>query len=172
MRPLLLPLITAFAVTANATPTPTEGVVRMPGLWLMSTNTAGATAQPSSFHVCIGSRARDEVLAHPGSILANCSDERWSKDEHYTYYWASCDAKGERATVEAKFAGDFKYNFQGEFTITFSAPVDGVRLIRAEIDGRRLAPCRGGLPEGKFLIKGQDGVGNLNLGESASPPAR
>ena len=27
-------------------------------------------------------------------------------------------------------------------------------------------------PEGRFLIKGQDGVGNLNLGEPIRQPAR
>jgi len=47
-----------------------------------------------------------------------------------------------------------------------------VKVAKMEIDGRRLAPCRADLPEGKFLVKGQDGVGNLNLGEPIRQPAR
>ena len=141
-------------------------------LLLLLTTAIAAAAQTSSFHICIGSPARDDVLAHPGSALANCRDERWSKDEHYSYYQAVCDAKGGSAVVEGKFFGDFKYNFQGEFTTTFSSPADGVKVAKMEIDGRRLAPCRADLPEVKFLVKGQDGVGNLNLGEPIRPPAR
>ena len=172
MRRLLLLLTTAIAATAHASPTPIDSPIRMQGLWLMNTTPLGPAAQTSSFHVCIGSPARDDVLAHPGSTLANCREERWSKDEHYSYYQAVCDAKGGSAVVEGKFFGDFKYNFQGEFTTTFSSPTDGVKVTKTEIDGRRLAPCKSDLPEGKFLIKGQDGVGNLNLGEPIRQPAR
>lgn len=172
MRRLLLLLTTAIAATAHASPTPMDSPVRMSGLWLMNTAPLSAAAQTSSFHICIGSPARDDVLAHPGSALANCRDERWSKDQYYSYYHAVCDAKGGSAVVEGKFFGDFKYNFQGEFTTTFSSPADGVKVAKMEIDGRRLAPCRADLPEGKFLVKGQDGVGNLNLGEPIRQPAR
>ncbi len=169
----LLPLLLATAaLTAHAAPTPAQPPARLPGLWLMNTGPAGEAAKVSSFHLCVGSPARDDVLAHPGSALANCRDERWSKDEHYSYYQAVCDAKGGSAVVEGKFFGDFKYNFQGEFTTTFSSPADGVKVTKTEIDGRRLAPCRADLPEGKFLVKGQDGVGNLNLGEPVRQPAR
>ena len=172
MRRLLLLLTTAIAATAHASPTPMDSPTRMSGLWLMNTTSVGAAPQGSSFHVCICSPARDDVLAHPGSVLANCREERWSKDEHYSYYQAVCDAKGGSAAVDGKFFGDFKYNFQGELTTTFSSPDDGVKVSKLEIDGRRLAPCKGDLPEGKFLIKGQDGVGNLNLGEPIRQPAR
>jgi hypothetical protein len=172
MRRLLLLLTTTLVATAHASPTPMNGPTRMSGLWLMNTAAAKAAVQTSSFHICVGSPARDDVLAHPGSVLANCRDERWSKDEHYSYYQAVCDAKGGPAVVEGKFFGDFKYNFQGEFTATFSSPVDGMKVAKTEIDGRRLAPCKSDMPEGKFLIKGQDGVGNLNLGEPIRPQAR
>jgi len=172
MRRLLLLLTPFLAATAHASPMPTEAPIRMAGLWLMNASPAGAAAQTSSFHICIGAPARDDVLAHPGSALKNCRDERWSKDEHYTYYQASCEAKGGSAAVEARFAGDFKYNFQGEVTTTVASQAGAAEVTRMEIDGRRLAPCRGGLPEGRFLIQGQDGVGNLNLGESTPPAAR
>ncbi len=172
MRRLLPLLTTVIAATAHASPTPMDSPIRMSGLWLMNAAAAGTAAPTSSFRICIGSPARDDVLAHPGSALANCRDERWSKDEHYSYYQAVCDAKGGSAAVEGKFFGDFRYNFQGEVTTTFSSPADGVKVTKTEIDGRRLAPCKGDLPEGKFLIKGQDGVGNLNLGEPIRQPAR
>ena len=172
MRRLLPLLMTVIAATAHASPAPMDSPIRMSGLWLMNTTPLVEAAQTSSFHICIGSPARDDVLAHPGSALANCREERWSKDQYYSYYHAVCDAKGGTAVVEGKFFGDFKYNFQGEFTTTFSAPADGVTVTKTEIDGRRLAPCKRDLPEGKFLIKGQDGVGNLNLGEPIRQPAK
>lgn len=172
MRRLLLLLTTAIAATAHASPMPMDNPIRLSGLWLMNTTHVGAAPQTSSFHVCVGSPVRDDVLAHPGSVLANCREERWSKDEHYSYYQAVCDAKGGSAAVDGKFFGDFKYNFQGELTTTFSSPGDGVKVSKMDIDGRRLAPCRGDLPEGKFLIKGEEGVGNLNLGEPIRQPAR
>ena len=50
--------------------------------------------------------------------------------------------------------------------------LDGLTVTKTEIDGRRLSPCRSDLPEGKFLIKGQDGVGNLNLNEPLRQPSR
>lgn len=56
--------------------------------------------------------------------------------------------------------------------MTIPSQAGAAEVTRMEIDGRRLAPCRGGLPEGRFLIKGQDGVGNLNLGEPIRQPAR
>ena len=172
MRRLLLLLTPVLAATAHASPVPAEAPIRMAGLWLMNTTPVGAAAQTSSFHICIGAPARDDVLAHPGSAVQNCREERWSKDEHYTYYQASCEAKGGNAAVEARFAGDFKYNFQGEVTMTIASQAGAAEVTRMEIDGRRLAPCRGGLPESRFLIKGQDGVGNLNLGEPIRQPAR
>ena len=172
MRTLLPLLLIAASTAAHATTAPAEAPVRMPGLWLMNTAPAGDAAKTASFHVCIGKIASDDVIAHPDSALRNCREQRWSKDAYYTYYQATCDAKGSTATVEGRFAGDFKYNFQGELSTTFSPPLDGVAIAKAEIDGRRLAPCRGDLPEGKFLIKGQDGVGNLNIGEPIQPAAR
>ncbi len=174
MRALLpLLLLSVFASPiAHAAPTPADAPARMQGLWLMNTAPAGDAGKVASFHICIGKATQDDVLAHPGSPLANCRDQRWSKDAHYTYYQAVCDVKGSTARVEGKFAGDFQYNFQGEFTATYSPPIDGLSASKTEIDGRRLSPCRAGLPEGKFLIKGQDGTGNLNLGESVRTPAR
>ncbi|MHB1375359.1 MAG: DUF3617 domain-containing protein [Thauera sp.] len=166
----LLPLLLLSAVAsplAHATSAPADAPVRMPGLWLMNTMPASEAGKVSSFHICVGKVAQDDVLGHPGSTLSNCRDQRWSKDAFYTYYQAVCDGSGSTATVEGKFAGDFKYNFQGEITTTFSPPVGGVAMARSEIDGRRLAPCPGGLPENKFLIQGQDGIGNLNLGAPA-----
>lgn len=172
MRRLLPLLLVAATATAHATPTPVEAPIRMPGLWLMNTIPGGDAARTASFHICIGKITSDDVLAHPGSVLGTCRDQQWSKDAYYTYYRASCEVKGRTAMVEGRFAGDFKYNFQGEFTTTYSPPVDGVAVTRIEIDGRRLSPCRGDLPEGKFLIKGQDGVGNLNLSNPIPQPAR
>lgn len=165
MRALLPVFLIAATATAHATTTPADAPIRMPGLWLMNTGPGGNAANTASFHMCIGKVASDDVLAHPDSTLSNCRDQQWSKDAYYTYYRAVCDAKGSTATVEARFTGDFKYNFHGEVATTYAPAVDGVTQAKAEIDGRRLAPCRGGLPEGKFLIKGKDGVGNLNLGE-------
>ena len=86
-------------------------------------------ARTASFHICIGKLARDDVIAHPESTLSNCREQRWTKDAYYTYYQATCDAKGSTATVEGRFAGDFKYNFQGELSTTFSPPLDGVTVI-------------------------------------------
>lgn len=171
MRPLLPPSLLAFVLatsavstTTFAAPTPAEAPQRMPGLWLMNAAPAGQNANAVSFHVCVG-KTDGDALQHPGSPLANCREQAWSKDDFYRYYRATCDAKGGTATVEGKFAGDFAYNFQGQLITRFSPPLDGVATARTDLDGRRLGPCRGGLPEGKFLIKGQDGVGNLNVGD-------
>ena len=87
-------------------------------------------------------------------------------------YRAVCDAKGSTATVEGKFGGDFQYNFQGELSTSYTPALNGVTTEHTEIEGRRLAPCRGDQPVGTFLIKGQNGVGNLNLAEPIQPPAR
>jgi hypothetical protein len=172
MRRLLPLLLVAATATAHATPTPVEAPIRMPGLWLMNTIPGGDAARTASFHICIGKITSDDVLAHPGSTLGNCRDQQWSKDAYYTYYRATCDVKGSTATVEGRFGGDFKYNFQGEVTTTYSPPIDGVAVTKTEIDGRRLSPCRGDLPEGKFLIKGQDGISNLNVSDPIRQPAR
>ena len=169
----LLPLLLATAaLTAHAAPTPAQPPARLPGLWLMNTGPAGEAAKVSSFHLCVGKQGGDDVLAYPGSPLANCREQQWSKDAHYTYYRAVCDARGSSAQVEARFAGDFQYNFHGEITTTYSPALEGQTVAKREIDGRRLSPCRADTPEGKFLIKGQEGVGNLNLGEPVRQPAR
>jgi len=170
LRSLLI-AATTFAPAALAATVPVEPPQRLPGLWLMSTAPAGQAAKASSFHVCVG-KTDGEVLDHPGNPLANCRDRAWSKDDFYRYYRASCDARGSAATIEARIAGDLKYNFQGELVTRFVPALDGVEVVRTEILGRRLGPCPGGLPEGKILIKGQDGIGNLNLGEGSKAPAR
>ena len=169
LQPLLL-AATAAASAALAAPTPVDPPQRLPGLWLMSTAPAGQAAQPSTFHICVGKTDTD-VLNHPGNLLANCRDQAWSRDDHYRYYRATCDAKGSIATIEARIAGDLQYNYQGELTTRYSPPLDGSDQARAEILGRRLGPCRG-VPEGRILIKGQDGIGNLNLGETSKGSAR
>ena len=173
MRALLPLLIVAATLqTAHANPTPIEAPQRMPGLWLVNHGPAGETAKVASFHLCVGKQGSDAVLATPGNILGNCRDQAWSKEGAYTYYRAVCDAKGSTATVEGKFGGDFQYNFQGELSTSYTPALNGVTTERTEIEGRRLAPCRGDQPVGTFLIKGQNGVGNLNLAEPIQPPAR
>lgn len=168
--PILLAAMTVAPASLAAT-TPVAPPQRLPGLWLMSTAPAGHTANASTFHICVG-KADGDVLDHPGNPLGNCRDQAWSKDNFQRYYRATCDAKGSTATIEAKVAGDLQYNFQGELSTRFSPPLDGVEVVRTEILGRRLGPCRGGVPEGKILIKGQDGIGNLNLGEAGKGPSR
>lgn len=173
MRALLpLLIIATLPQAALASPTPTEAPQRMPGLWLVNHGPTGERAKASSFHICVGKQDGDDVLATPGNALGNCRDQAWSKEGAYMYYRAVCDAKGSTATVEGRFAGDFQYNFQGELSTSYAPALNGVSTERTEIDGRRLAPCRSDQPVGTFLIKGQNGVGNLNLAEPIRQPAR
>lgn len=161
---------TALALTcvllgspALAAPTPIEAPQRMSGLWLMKEQGAQA-AGAISYHVCVGTGA-DDVLQRPGKEFAGCRDQAWSRDAHYTYFSAVCDAAGGTATLRGRFGGDFKYNFQGELSATPVPAREGSGATRIELEGRRLGPCRPDQPVGKLLIQGQDGVGNLNLGE-------
>jgi len=173
MRALLPLLIVAATLqTAHATPTPTEAPQRLPGLWLVNHGPAGDAGKVASFHICVGKQGPDSVLATPAGTLSNCRDQAWSKEGAYTYYRAVCDAKGSTATVEGKFAGDFQYNFQGELSTSYAPALNGITAERTEIEGRRLAPCRSDQPVGTFLIKGQNGVGNLNLAEPIKPSGR
>ncbi|MFU2489223.1 hypothetical protein ACMV5O_17405, partial [Thauera sp. WH-1] len=89
----------------------------------------------------------------------------WRQDAHYRYYTAECTVKGSSARIEGRFTGDFQYNYHGELTTTYSPALDGVTEARMEVAGRRLAPCKPEHPVGKIMIQGQDGVGNLNVGE-------
>lgn len=164
LAPLLL------GSTAFAAPTPMEAPQRMPGLWLMQA-TAATPAGSTSYHVCVGAGA-DDVLRRPGSELANCREQAWTKDAHYTYFSAVCEAGSSTASVKGRFGGDFKYNFQGELTTTYAPARDGVSAATIELEGRRLGPCRADQPVGKLLLQGQEGVGNLNLGEPLRPAGR
>lgn len=173
----LVPLLLATAAalqTAHADPTPAPGAIeapqRMHGLWLVNHGPAGEAAKTESFHICIARDGRDEVLATPANAGTNCRDQAWSKDGPYIHYRAQCDTKDGTATIEGRFSGDFQYNFQGEFSA--SPAGGGAAVARTEISGRRLGPCRSDQAAGKFLIKGQNGVGNLNLAEPIEPPAR
>lgn len=170
LAPILLAAVTV-APTALAATTAVEPPQRLPGLWLMSVAPAGQTGKASTFHICVG-KTDGDVLNRPGNPLGNCRDQAWSKDRFHRYYRATCDAKGSAATVEAKLAGDLQYNFQGELKTRYSPPLDGVEVAHIELLGRRLGPCRGDLPEGRILIQGQDGIGNLNVGELDRSPGR
>lgn len=163
MRPVLL-LIATLSSTAALAATPIDAPARLPGLWLINTAPATEAAGVASFHVCLGSTPAP-ILRRPGHEEPACSGESWSKDAHYRYYRAECTVRGSQARIEARFTGDFEYNYHGELTATYSPPLDGVELARFEMDGRRLAPCKAEHPVGKMLIQGKDGVGNLNLGE-------
>lgn len=161
--PLLLAATATFQ-TAHADPTPAPGVIdapqRMHGLWLINHGPAGEAAKTGSFHICIAKEGRDDVLATPANTGADCREQTWSKEGPYFRYRAQCDTQDGTATIEGKFSGDFQYNFQGELSTTRAG---GTAAARSEIDGRRLGPCRSDQAVGKFLIKGQNGVGNLNL---------
>ncbi|ENO89940.1 hypothetical protein C666_03605 [Thauera linaloolentis 47Lol = DSM 12138] len=142
----------------------------MHGLWLVNHGPAGEAAKTEGFHICITGKVRDDALATPANAGTNCRDQAWSKDDLYIYYRAQCDTQDGIATIEGKFSGDFQYNFQGE--LSTSAAGGRATAARTEINGRRLGPCRSDQTTGKFLIKGQDGVGNLNLAEPIKPPTR
>lgn len=175
MRTLVSLLLAAASFqTAHADPTSAPSAIeaprRMPGLWLINHGPAGEAAKTRSFHICITKEGLDDVLATPANTAANCREQAWSKDRLYTYYRAQCDTEGGSARIEGRFFGDFQYNFQGELSAT--PPSGGTAVARTEIDGRRLGPCRNDQAAGKFLIKGQDGVGNLNLAEPIKPSTR
>ncbi len=153
-----------FSAAALAAPTPTDPPQRLPGLWAIDTTPASEAAGVQSFHLCIGTSDRD-VLRRPGHDSRDCRSESWSKDEHYRYYSAECTVKGSSARIEGRFTGDFQYNYHGELTTTYAPALDGATEVRMEVAGRRLAPCKPEHPVGKLLIQGQDGVGNLNVGE-------
>lgn len=150
----------AAAVDIPAEASAAAAPQRLSGLWLMDIAPAERADGVSAYHMCIGGNG-DEVLAFPGSALSNCSDAHWLKTRHYLYYRASCDAPGGRTAVSARFSGDFQYNYQGELYLNQGSAAP----VRIELDGRRLGPCKGGLPTGKFLIEGRDGVGRINVGE-------
>ncbi len=153
---------------ALAAPPAIDPPQRMPGLWMINTAPAESAASVPGFHLCIGS-GEDDVLLRPGNPFAHCSEQRWTRDAYYTYYSASCTADGRSSRVEGRFGGDFMYNFQGELTVTPEPATAGSSATRLAIDGRRLGPCKAGQAPGKFLIRGRDGVGNLNVGEPVRP---
>lgn len=152
---------------ALAAPAAIDPPQRMPGLWLINTTPAESPASVPHFHLCIGA-GEDDVLRHPGRAFDGCSEQSWSRDAHYTYYRAVCTVNGGSARVEGRFSGDFMYNFQGELDTRHGEAGDGATNTLA-IEGRRLGPCKPGQAPGKFLIRGRDGVGNLNVGEPIRP---
>lgn len=152
----------AFSIPADARSI--EAPKRLQGLWAMETAPTERAGGAPEFHQCIATGS-DDVLAFPGNELSNCREAQWLKDRHYSYYRASCERAGARTTVLGRFAGDFEYNYQGELVVD----ADSAAPQRIELAGRRLAPCRGNIPVGKFLIEGRDGVRNLNTGEAITP---
>lgn len=164
MHPAVALVATLFSAAALAAPTPTDPPQRLAGLWVIDTAPASEAAGVASFHLCIGATDKD-ILRRPGHDSRDCSAESWSKDAHYRYYTAECTVKGSTAKVEGRFSGDFQYNYHGELTTTYSPALDGVTEAKMEVTARRLAPCKAEHPVGKIMIQGQDGVGNLNVGE-------
>ena len=111
MRRLSLLLTPVLAATAHASPVPAEAPIRMAGLWLMNTTPSGRGAD-SSFHICIGAPARDDVLAHPA---APCRTAAKSAGAGRALHLLSGELRGQgrQRGGRGEVAGDFRYNFRG-----------------------------------------------------------
>lgn len=176
---LLAPAFAAVALhaaPADSFEVPPEAVAseapkRMKGLWLLETLPLERAGSAPQYHLCIAAGS-DDPLAFPGSELSNCREVRWARHRLQRYYSARCDLAGSTTTVSGRFVGDFEYNYQGELLLSRGSAAP----VRIELGGRRLGPCKGGLPEGKFLVQGRDGIGNLNIGGldagNSTTPAR
>lgn len=154
----------ATSFTAPPDAVATTAPQRLQGLWLLDTAPLERAGGAPQYHMCIAAGG-DDPLVFPGSELSNCREQRWVRSRRHLYYSASCELAGAATAVSGRFIGDFQYNYQGELLLSqASAPP-----LRIELDGRRLGPCKSGLPVGKFLIQGRDGIGNLNIGENPAP---
>lgn len=163
MRFLLLFSLLAVNAPAFANE-PIQPPQRLAGLWMMNTTVTGLTNTVNTYHMCVAPEA-DDALAHPNIPVTQCNDQTWLRDRHYAYYDATCPLENGTVTLKGQFGGDFEYNFQGELTITYDPPVEGVEVVTVSYEGRRLAPCKDHLERGVFLIRGENGLGNLNLSQ-------
>jgi len=159
---LLLALLVASGFTHAREPV--QAPQRMPGLWMMNTTVTGIPDVVRNYHICVAQDA-DDSLAHPNIPVTSCGEQTWQRDRHFTYLDATCVLESGAVTLTGKFGGDFQYNFQGELTLTYDPPVDGVDVVTVSYEGRRLAPCKDHLERGVFLIQGENGIGNLNLSQ-------
>lgn len=138
--------------------------LRMPGLWQMTAVVSGVPDTVRNFHFCVEPDA-DQPLAHPSVSVPDCPEQNWRQDRLTKHLSASCADDSGMVTMRGVFGGDFQYNFQGDLTLQYDPPRDGVSEVAISYEGRRLAPCKDTLKRGVFLIQGQDGVGNLNLSQ-------
>ncbi len=166
MRIALILAMLATGSAVHAEPrVPIDPPQRMPGLWLMTTSIDGIPDAVGDFHICVDNKGEDAPLGHPSLPPSDCPDPQWHKDKARSYYTASCKAGDSRVSAKGAFFGDFEYTLQGELTLEYDPPLDGRAEITVRYDGRRLGPCKETLKRGVFLIKGQDGIGNLNLSQ-------
>lgn len=156
----LLAGLTPMAVSAASDGAPE----RMPGLWLMNTGQVG-TGKASSFHVCVN-RSHDDLMAQPEGAVRICPQGTWLREgSQRVRYQARCRIGEVAVEVIGTYTGDFQYNYQGDLTVRYEPPLEGVSTLALKMDGRRLAPCKAKHTPGMLLVPGAPDVGNPNLGD-------
>ncbi|NMG04833.1 DUF3617 domain-containing protein [Azoarcus taiwanensis] len=153
-------LAPTLATSAEPAPAP----LRMPGLWLLSTQITGASERAPDYHYCVVAD-EDAPLLNPVVDLGSCEQVQWRGDWLRRTVEASCTDTEGSLRLEGRFEGDFQYSYQGVVTLHYEPARQGVETLRLNYEGRRVAPCKEHIPRGVFLIEGVDGVGNLNLSQ-------
>jgi hypothetical protein len=156
--------ISALLALACATPLQAADPLpqRLSGLWEVNVTPAGQPGAVRSFHVCVGSTDPD-VLAHVDDFGGQCEPLQAQRAAGQVQLHGICRNGTASATRSALFSGDFSYNYQGDLSIRYDPPREGVAERRFSVDGRRLAPCKA-LKPGEVVLKGANGR-NLNLGQ-------
>jgi hypothetical protein len=153
-----------IASSPSLAETSVDKPLRMPGLWQMTAVVSGIPDTVRNFHFCVVPDA-DQPLAHPSVSVPDCPEQSWRQDRLTKNLTASCADDSGTVAMRGVFGGDFQYNFQGDLTLQYDPPRDGLSEVTISYEGRRLAPCKDTLKRGVFLIQGQDGIGNLNLSQ-------
>lgn len=161
-----LPFIAA-ALVVLAVPAAAESIpapLRMPGLWLMSTQMSDTEQRAPDYHFCVEPDT-DAPLLNPEVDLTSCQDVRWQGSWLLRTVEANCPDEEGMVRLEGRFEGDFQYSYQGMVTLHYEPARHGVDALRLSYEGRRVAPCKDHIPRGRFLVQGAEGVGNLNLSQ-------
>jgi hypothetical protein len=153
----------ALALTST-TPYAADTPSRKPGLWETKMQMSGMP-QPMTSQQCIDEKT-DDLMQQRGQNQARqqCSKNSVRREGDKHIVESVCKIDQTTATTKAVFSGDFKSNYKGEISTTYTPPMHGMASSKQTMEAKWLGACKPGQKPGDVVMQGMGGM-NMNMNE-------
>lgn len=131
---------------------------RKPGLWEMKMQISGMP-QPLTSQQCVDEKT-DNFIQQRGQeqVRQQCSKNRVSRTGNQLVVESICKFDQTTAATKAVFSGDFKSNYKGEITTTYSPPLHGMTVSKQTVEAKWLGACKPGQKPGDVMMQDMEGI--------------